>query len=332
MKFTIGISTYGPIPRAESLILSLKQHLDKDYYANLPHIILCDDGTPENLLGPRKLFCEREGINLILHGENKGIPAVWNTLRRNAPADTEALLILSDGVRFVMPGWLTALAYFLEQNQEVGTVGLPLLHRNIDNGRFDPDDSRWDSPAGRVGCAVGSCFAFRPQLADRIVNPDGTPGFWEDLRSFHEEVTFGFRLAEIGYASYMLPWPPVSYLGGMAFSTHPELSWCILSSYLTMDEFLTYARSSAWYIPEYEEKYAAGQVDRMMMSRAMFCKYWGNIEAAKKGGRMRVIKGQEVDILDMPQIFVHERVVTPLPPRRIQWVNQHGQECEDVLS
>ena len=331
LKFTIGITTYGPIPRAESLIRSLKQHMDKEY-GGTPTIILCDNGTQPNLLGPRKLFCEREGITLILHGQNRGIPASWNTIRKHVSADIEVLLILSDGVRFLMPGWLTALSYFLEQNHEVGGIGLPLLHRNIDNGRFDPHESRWDAPAGRVGCAVGCCFAFRPQLADLIVNPDGTTGFWEGLFSFHEEVTFGFRLAEIGYTSYMIPWPPVSYLGGMAFAAHSELTWCDLSPYLTMAEFLEYARSSAWYIPAYEENYAQGKVDCMMMSRAMFCKYWGNMDAAKKGGRMRVIKGQEVDILDMPQIFVHECIVTPIPSSRIKWLNQHGQECEDMLS
>lgn len=332
MEFTIGISTYGPIPRAESLIRSLKQYLDEEYRNNPPHIILCDDGTPKNLLGPRKLFCEREGVKLILHGENRGIPAVWNTLCKNAPPDTKAILILSDGVRFIMPGWLTALAYFLEHNPNIGTVGLPLLHRNIDNGTFDPNDGRWDAPAGRVGCAVGACFAFRLNLPGFIVNPGGTIGFWEDLRSFHEEVTFGFRLAQIGYVSYMIPWPPVSYLGGMAFSAHPELTWCPLSSYLTMGEFLEYARASAWYVPEYEKQYAQGTVDRMMMSRAMFCKYWGNLAAAKQGGRMQVIKGQETDILDMPQVYAHEKTVSPLPPSRIVWLNQHGQECSAWLS
>lgn len=331
MKFCIGISTYGPIPRAESLIRSLKQNMDEEYRNSPPHIILCDDGTPKNLLGPRKLFCEREGVNLILHGENRGIPSVWGTICKNSPPDTEAILILSDGVRFVMPNFLTTLAYFLDRNKSVGTVGLPLLHRNIDNGMFDPNDSRWDSPAGRVGAAVGCCFAFRPALADRIVNPDGSVGFWHDLRSFHEEIHFGFKLAEIGYPSFMIPWVPVSYMGGMAFGAHPELTWREPSPYLPMAEFLHYARMSRWYVPEYEEKYAENRVDRMTYSRGQFCKYWGIFAEVDAGRRIQVIKDQEVDVLDNPQIFAHRLAVDPLPLQKIFWLDKNLQEQSGII-
>ena len=139
----------------------------------------------------------------------------------------------------------------------------------------------------------------------------------------------GFKLAEKGLLSYMLPWPPVSYRGGMAFSTHDELIWRQQpSSYLPMDQFLRYVRQTAWYVPQYEEKYAQGIIDRMSYSRVMMTKYWGLLDEIEAGNRIQEIKGEQVDILNEPQKPIHHRVVDSWPKRMIKWLDRDGTQKE----
>lgn len=321
MKIVIGISTYGPIPRAERLIQSLFSNLDLQYN---PMIVLCDDGTPIEQIKDRRVFCSKWNITLLENGQNLGIPAVWNRLV-NFDKDADLLIILSDGVRVIMPGWINRIVHFFENNKDIGTVGLPLLHG--DEGYKDSDEKWWNNP-GLVGAAVGSAFAIRPKDALSIENPDGSMGFWEDLISFHEEIHMGFKLAEKGLLSYMLPWPPISYKGGMAFSTHDELVWRKPSNYLPMDIFLKYVRQTRWYVPQYEEKYANGVVDRMSFSRLMLAKYWGLLDEIEAGNRYQEIKGETVDILSEPQKPIHHRTTDLWPPREICWLDRDGAQKE----
>lgn len=328
LNIVIGISTYGPIPRAESLIKSIYSNLEPSYVTK---IVCCDDGTEVKYIKERRQFCQLWNVTLLENMYNIGIPATWNRL---AKFDSEAdiLIIFSDGVRAIMPGWITRLVHFLENNENVGTVGLPLLHRNDDiGGGFKDDDSRWLDNPGLVGSAVGCVFAVRPKVLFSIENPDGSVGYWEDLISFHEEIHMGFKLAERGLLSYMLPWPPMSYLGGMAFSAHNELVWRKPSSYLSMEEFLKYVRQTKWYVKDYEPKYSEGVVDRMAYSRLMFSKYWGVLDEVEAGRRIQEIKGEQVDLLNEPQKFVHHLCVDPWPTRKIRWLDRAGTPQEKEI-
>lgn len=323
-KIIIGISTYGPIPRAERLIQSIFSNLEPPYNP----IIVCGDDTAPDQIGDRRKFCGRWNVTLLEGGYIRGIPATWNKLANFDPA-ADLLVIFSDGVRVIMPGWISRLVYFFDNNENVGTVGLPLVHRGgeKDEGYIDSDD-RWWGNVGLVGAAVGCAFAARPKDLLSVKNPDGTEGFWEDLAAFHEEIHMGFKLAEKGLLSYMLPWPPVSYQGGMAFSMHDELVWRKPSDYLPMDVFLKYARQTRWYVPQYEEKYTSGTVDRMSYSRIMLAKYWGLLEEIEAGNRIQEIKGEQVDILNEPQKPVHHRVVDKWPSRAIKWLDRDGASKE----
>lgn len=329
-KIVIGISTYGPIPRAERLIQGIFSNLDPQYD---PTVVLCDDGTPADQIRDRRVFCSKWNVTLLENGLNLGIPAVWNKLAK-FDKDADLLIIFSDGIRIIMPGWITRICYFFQNNENVGTVGFPLLHRGEggEEDGYKDGDKRWHNPVGLVGAAVGCAFAVRPKDLLSIENPDGSKGFWEDLISFHEEIHMGFKLAEKGLLSYMLPWPPVSYRGGMAFSTHDELIWRNqLSSYLPIDQFLKYVRQVQWYVPGYEERYAKGIVDRMSYSRIMFSKYWGILDEIERDNRIMEIKGKQVDILDEPQKPVHNRVVDKWPPRLIKWLSRDGKEEEALI-
>lgn len=325
-KVVLGITTYGPIPRVELLIKSIEKTIDPD----ISYIIaVADDSAGGGYdMRARKVFYKQKNIALLAGETITGIPASWNRIVTFAKQqNAQIVVILSDGIRFLVPGWLQRMVHFLETNTQVGTVGTP----TVGQPSFDSMLERWDHPVGRVGCAVGCSFAFRTEVAGKVKNVDGTTGFWEDLISFHEELDFGFSLSQQGYLSYMLPYPPSYYRGGLAFAAHDELIWRSPSQYLPLEEFLIYARLSPWHVPQYEENYAQGKVDKMSYSRVMFAKKWKLLEEIQGGNRFQVIAGRDTDILAEPQIPVHHQVVTPWPAREITWLDRNGQEKKSIV-
>lgn len=319
-KVLLGITTYGPIPRAQRLVQTiLETTTDGVPYS----IAIADDSLGGNFDNTdRRKFCRDHQIVLLESDVISGIPASWNRLVRYGKENgAEIIVILSDGVRFLVLGWLSRMVYFLENNEKIGTVGTP----TVGEPTFDPNEPRWNGMPGRVGCAVGCSFAFKTEVHDLVKNEDGTTGFWEDLISFHEEIDFGFSLAEQGYLSAMLPWPPSYYRGGMAFAAHDELIWRTPSPYMPMDTFLKYARMDKNYVKQFEERYEKGEADKMSFSRVQFSKKWGILDEVDAGRRYQEIKGETVDILSSPQKFVHPRVVDIWPPRTVQWLNREGK-------
>lgn len=322
-KIVIGASTYGSIPRINSWIKSLWSNMEEIPGIDVS-ILVCDDGTPDSsVVRQRAQFCRSWNVQFLHNEKNLGIPATWNRICSAVP-DADLVFVSNDDIRFLMPGWLTRLIYFFTRNDNVGMVGLPLVS---DMG-FKDDDPRWWGTPGRVGAAVGCAFAVRPKDIFAIENPDGSKGFWFTLVSFHEEIHMGFKLAEAGRLSYMLPFPPAFHHGGATFGSSPELTWREPSDYLSKDEFLNYARSSQWYIKEFEEQYSKNIVDRMMYSRAMFAKYWGILDLPRKITLPGW--GEEVDVWDEPQKYVHEKVVEKWPGRTIKWLTRDGEEKEFV--
>ena len=95
-----------------------------------------------------------------------------------------------------------------------------------------------------------------------------------------------------------------------------------------MDIFLKYVRQTRWYVPQYEEKYATGIVDRMSYSRLMLAKYWGLLEEIEAGNRIQDIKGEQVDILNEPQKPIHDRLISSRPPHMIKWLDRDGTQKE----
>ncbi len=312
---TVAASTYGTLPRVNGWIQSIWNNLEPDI---TPKVLVVDDGTPDiGAVKKRAAYCQKFNVQFLYNEKNLGIPATWNRIFREA--QTDLVVCFNDDIRLLTPGWLSRLIYVFEQNEKIGGVGLPLVNEK----GFPYDDPCWDGDVGRVGAAVGAAFAMRPDVLFQVENPDRSLGFWDDLLSFHEEVHCGFRLAELGYCSLMLPWPPCHHMGGATFQASPELVWRDPSPYLPMKEFLAYVRVLPWYIPQYEEAYSQNKVDRMSYSRAQFCKYWGIL----KGERMQDVPRQGiVDCFSEPQRKIHEQVVTPLPRREIKWLDRAGKE------
>lgn len=315
----IGVTTYGSIPIERGFVSSLLSNipLDEDL-----RFVMVDDGTPDKeKVQERAALCKINGFQFIAHPNNQGIAAAWNSiLHYAAEQQADVCCIFNNDIRFLNEAWVSRIAYFLRNNEKIGMVGLPL----VNEPGFNDNDTRWMDKPGRVGAAVGAAFAVNPELALTVENPDGSMGFWTDTLAFHEEVHFGFRLAEKGHDSYMIGWPPCHHIGGATFATSSELSWRKPSDYISMDEFLNYTRNIPWYYPEFEEQYKKGVVDRMSYSRAMFCKYWGIFEQE----RHQVLEGWGDDPIDLwaePQKFVHMKIVTPMPKKLIKWIDKNGQ-------
>jgi GT2 family glycosyltransferase len=319
MKITIGVATYGPFPRVDGFFSSLRNNLDPQFDINL---VCVDDGTPQaDVVRAREEKARKYRFLYVHHELNRGIPAAWNTILKEAiAAQSELAIIFNDDIRLMSPGWLTRMAKFFELNQQIGTVGIPLCNEpSFDDSK---SEEMWGKQPGLVGCAVGCVFGVRPDVAMLVENPDGTHGYWEDLVSFHEELELGFRLAEKGFSSYMLPWPPAYHMGGATFGSCPELTWRDVSPYLPAEEFIAYAQSSRWYVPQYLSAYESGKFDRMMYSRAMFCKRWGILAMDRKW--IDPLTKEEVDIYDEPQRYVHRLVVDQLQGREVQWMDKMG--------
>ena len=322
-KIIIGVSTYGLLPRAEGFIKNFWSNIENPKDIEIVPVCV-DDGTPNTkIVREREKFCKDWNFNFIHHEKNLGIPAAWNTL---ASFDKEANLaiISNDDIRFLAPGWLSRFVHFFERNENIGTVGLPLVNEM----GFNDDEERWLGVPGRCGCATGCFFAVRPKDAFSIENPDGSRGWWADLIAFHEELQMGFKLSEQGKLSVMLPWMPVYHQGGATFAASPELTWREPSPYVPMDVFLNYVRSLPWYVPQFEEQYEKGQVDRMAFSRSMFAFYWGILDRE----RMQELPGQGlVDCWAEPQKWVHHKVVDPIPLREVVYLDKEGKEQKATI-
>lgn len=324
MNITVGVSTYGPLDRVNKFMLSFWNSFEES--AHVVSTVCVDDGTPNpGKVRERERDCKRLKFDFIAHEKNRGIPAAWNTIVKYAiEKNSDMVMIFNDDIYFIHPGWISRMAFFFENNQNLGTVGYPI----VNEPGFNDNDSRWGTTPGLCGAAVGCSFAASPQVIYSIENPDKSKGYWEDLVSFHEETTMGFRMAQMGYLSWMLPWPPVRHDGGRTFHSSPELTWRDPSEYMPMEQYLDYARSSPFYIPQYEDMYAKGRVDRMMYSRAMFCKYWGILDLPRK---MDIGDEKDVDIWNEPQKYVHQLVVPRTAGREIMWLNKEGKQEKAML-
>ena len=322
VKIVIGVTTYGNLDRELGFLRS--------YWNNRgdsPHeiqLVCVDDGTPNPArVRERGVAVRRLNCDFISNGNNRGIPGSWNVILNYAKDKGAALCgIFNDDIRFVVPGFLERVVYFYEKNENVGAVGLPLINES----GFTDSDPRWDCNPGLCGAAVGCSFFVRPEIALSVVNPDGSKGFFEALLSFHEETFCGFKMHELGFQSWMIPWPPAHHAGGQTFQANHELVWRDPVPGLPVEGFLNYVRSCQWYIPQYEEAYAQNKFDRMSYSRYLFCLYYGVLDSE----RYQEIDGQRVDCYEEPQRLVHSRVVKKKLDRLVFWMDRAGQSrsCE----
>ncbi len=311
----IGISTYNDFANTNALINSIKRCTPGNDYT----IVVVDDGTAdEKIVSALKRVCENHGALFSRNPENRGIPYTWNRLTELCAVSPEDIAVLfNNDILVTNRGWLRCLEYFLTRNDKIGTVGFPLIYPQ-DEKRTE-QERIWDENPGHVGASVGCCFGFKKKVWQQVKNPDGSTGFWEDLVSFHEETMFGFMLSTLGYYNFQLPFPPMVHYGGQTFHRNRELlerpvDWTKWDK----QEYIEIVKRSRVYPEEWKKDKITGinekgveVVDRMAFSRYMFAKHWNVLSD-----------------YDAPQVPVHEKIVTPMPKRRVKWLDKDLKEQE----
>lgn len=305
MSIGIGISTYNDFEMTGRLIESIKRLTQGEY-----KLVVIDDGTKNNeIINTLRSICNSNNAELRTNTQNRGIPYTWNRIVE--ALNTDIVVIFNNDIIVTDPSWLKHIEYFLTNNNMIGGVGFPLIQAGP--GQDNYDEKAWGDRPGHVGSAVGCSFGFKKEAWEKVKNPDGSTGFWEDLISFHEETSFGFKLAELGYYSYMMNWPPMIHAGGQTFSKNLELierpvDW----SKWNKDEYIQTIQKSTVYPNSWKNDHIIWKnrdgvdvVDRMAFSRYMFAKEWNVLDA-----------------YDAPQIPIHRKVIDGMPQRKVKWLDK----------
>ena len=313
-QILLGIPTYKDYYRVDTLLSSLEDVTSPEDYERL-NIVVLDDGTPDQdtVEGLREA-CQYHKVGFIQHHQNKGIPSAWNSLAR---AGTEDIIILfNDDIMLCNPDWVKCIEYFLRHNEMVGGVGFPLIQVAADGTRSNEASAgimanNWGDKPGRCGAPVGCSFGFTREAFSLVDFP-------ERYKSFQEESNWGFRLAEKGWLSYMLHYPPMEHHGSQTFAQNPELSFCKFEIG-DKDEYKAVLRKCCLHQPDFiahSLKLLDEQniVYRMDYSRYLMAKEWGVL-----------------DSYDCPQVPIHKRIVDPWEPRLIRWLDGNLNECEGFI-
>lgn len=317
IKIGIGAPTYNSTQRLEQLLYSMQLYSDKNYDVR---IVILDDGTPDTQKreGIRELAIQF-GVNFIQHEHNEGIPKSWNDLTAHFDSETKYVILFNDDI-IVSQNWLRNFVYFMENNIQVGSVGFSIVHINpITN----LPDEQYTSPSedaipARVGSANGCSFGFRRSLWEKIIQPDGSVGFWVSLISFYEELDFNFEIAKMGYQIFQMPTPLLEHQESRTFSLNQILTYRQPSSYFLIDEYLTKLKENKnLWIPYYHHEELAlkhNLVLRMDYARMMYARKWGC-----------------VDYINNPQAEVHHKYIDSQEQLLIKWLDRNGDEKQQFI-
>jgi len=305
----IGAPTYNDYDRIDKLLTSIEENTDTE--GKTYQLVIVDDGSDNlrKLAGLRRV-CRKHNVPLIEHEVNKGIPSAWNTLT-NFDKTSKYVVLFNDDIQ-VRKDWLKAGLFMLDNNENIGGVGWPLIQINKDTGKPNdkyglPDEA---TDIGVVGAAVGCSFMFLRSVYDK------TLGFWEDLVSFYEEIDMGFQMKDKGYESVMLPYPALEHWGSQTFGSNQMLAVRdIDESLLSKSEYIKvlnhYKTNLAIDPANHQNLLLNNKAYRMDYARVLFSKRW-----------------KTQDMFINPQAEVHNRLFKDRPKRLIKWLNKELQVTE----
>lgn len=274
----VGIITYSGAHRVRSLVRSIKKWEDDE---NSCHIVLVDDGSPNPQ--PSRDVAKEFELQLVEHGNNRGIAAAWNTCVRSL--DTPYVVLLNDDI-LVTRDWLRCMRFFLENNPQAASASwpfhfiteadVPIILQSPEPVRISRDpitkepvedrtDAQINSSPGAIMCVAGCCFGFRREMFELA------GGFDERYISFHEESDFGTTLAARGYSSFGLPYPLLYHIWSATFGDNPELQ----------------------------------PSERMVQSRKRYCEKWG----------------VPLELHDDPFKYTHPKYMSKIEPIIIKWLS-----------
>jgi len=224
-KVTIGVPIYNNANNIKSLLFALKATVDSlDSRAEL---IVYDDGSENPGVAPEvEEFCALNGVDFASGEVNRGVPAAWNQIARRASG--KVVFILNDDVRPIGSGWFDDVLSVFDLNSTLGIAYWCQKQVNSASGvrrGFTPDSnyfiqSQVTHPLLRSNFC-GAFFAFRKSVWEDVIQPDGSVGFWEDLRAYGEEIDFSSECHIRGMHILQLPvvW---EHLQSQTFASNPS--------------------------------------------------------------------------------------------------------------
>jgi GT2 family glycosyltransferase len=233
---TIGIPTLNGPDRLARCLESIADCTPFDRFK--VKLLVCDDGsTPSNLNGNKTAvhhagneggLREKAGLELLIHEKRSGIAKGWNDLTRSQRS--EVTVLLNDDIE-VVDHWLDVLVYSVTRNACIGMVALNTyvaltkaqhyaahkLPPHVAVPRIDYHEAKLSHGGGKLLSSLGSCFAFRTEVYNRV------GGFDERYFALYEEIDFGVSCRELGLIHCMASYPIVYHMGGATLSDPKNL-------------------------------------------------------------------------------------------------------------
>jgi GT2 family glycosyltransferase len=197
--------------------------------------MLLDDGSPDPT--PMQQAATELGAGYTRFSTNRGISASWNALACHAfNQGADIAVILNDDI-LVNDNWLIAMLSFLEQNPHAGVASwpffwfqkedVPAILADRETGpvrnytgelKSELRHPSWEyERPGRLGAPAGCCFAVTRECFTAV------KGFNENMKSFFEEILFGYQAMLQGFQPYQINGPFLWHGWSRTFQTNPEL-------------------------------------------------------------------------------------------------------------
>ena len=179
-KIIIGALTYGNLPRVNGWVKSLYGNME-DVNRDIT-IVVCDDGTPDvAIVREREQFCKEWGVQFVHCEKQEGIIPPWKKIAAIIP-DADLVILCSDTLRFITPGWLTRVIFAYENNPDLTCVSFPIISGN----GYDDANPCWYNPPRRMTLLNQVFFVAKPKgISAFPMGPDAS------------------------FFSCILPWPPL---------------------------------------------------------------------------------------------------------------------------
>lgn len=235
MKMSVGIPSFNGSARIRWLLKSIRQNTgfsENDY-----DVLVIDDGSRPEVRKEVSEACREFNVRFIQNEKNMGIVKNWNRLCRESTS--ENIILLNDDI-IVTPNWDKAIVHFLDNNENVGSVGFPTYFmaeqdmptyfssgfipprnpatkRHIPYEEYKHTAESVDNVPGACAIVVGCAFGFKKKVWEHV------GGFDENIYSLFEDYSFGSDLLLKGYQNYTLRYPIIHHVLSATFSGNPEL-------------------------------------------------------------------------------------------------------------
>ena len=209
-KVVVGIPTLNNPEVLNKCLNSIFKSYDVKKY-NIKILVIDDFSSAENL-SKNKEICASYQIDLLMNKKRLGVANSWNILVKHY--NSEFAILLNDDI-IVSHNWLDVILYTLENNPEIGVVGLNayegsnsyLLPNNIPT--YIESNIMLGGNLHPILSARGYAFGFRRRDYDSV------GGFDNAYFCFFEEVDFNLLIMDkLNKRNCMLSYPVIKHTHG----------------------------------------------------------------------------------------------------------------------